>query len=357
MNPTRVPRLCEAIPTIGGTFGAEPEDFVVEERLAYEPAGDGSHLFLWIEKRDLTTLEAVRRLARFLGRDPEEFGLAGLKDRRAVARQWISIEHEEPERLRGWTIGGVAVRRAERHPHKLRLGHGLGNRFEARLRGVGAGGRARSLSIAAEIAQRGIPNAYGSQRFGRGGSSLEAGLALLRRDEAAFARAAGRPPGRIERRLLSLFLSAAQSEAFNRVLARRMPAIGAVRAGDVATIHASGASFVVEDEGRESARAARFEISPSGPIPGTRLLQGHGEPRALEDAVLAELALEPARFAGLPLGLEAKGARRALRAPVEGLSVEEAGEDLLLRFALPSGSFATRVVEEFLGPLDSWESE
>ena len=49
---------------------ATPETFVVEEIPAYLPAGEGEHTYLWIEKRGLTTPEAVRRLARALGVSP-----------------------------------------------------------------------------------------------------------------------------------------------------------------------------------------------------------------------------------------------------------------------------------------------
>ena len=40
---------------IGGVMRQEVEDFVVEEIPAYEPSGTGDHLFLWIEKRGLST--------------------------------------------------------------------------------------------------------------------------------------------------------------------------------------------------------------------------------------------------------------------------------------------------------------
>jgi tRNA pseudouridine13 synthase len=263
---------------VRGEGPAEPEDFVVEESLAYEPAGEGDHLFLRIEKRGVTTLEAVRRLARFLGR-----------------------EH---------------LPRAE--------------------------------AILARIRRRGLPNAYGPQRFGRGGASLAAGRALLRRDAAAFAQAAGAPPERVDPRLRSLLLSAAQSEVFNRVLARRLPAIGEVRAGDVATLR-GGASFVVLDPDAEQPRAERFELSPSGPIPGTRLLRGFGGPLAEEDGALAELGITLADFSDLPWGLEARGARRPLRIAVEGLRWSLRDGAMHLEFELPSGSYATVLLRELLG--------
>ena len=78
-------------------FEPSPQTFVVEEIAAYEPVGAGEHTFLWIEKRGVTTIDASRRLARLLGADARDVGYAGLKDRHAVTRQWISVPRVAPE--------------------------------------------------------------------------------------------------------------------------------------------------------------------------------------------------------------------------------------------------------------------
>jgi len=46
------------------SFTPTSDTFVVEEVPAYLPSGQGEHTYLWIEKTDLTTFEAVRRIAR-----------------------------------------------------------------------------------------------------------------------------------------------------------------------------------------------------------------------------------------------------------------------------------------------------
>lgn len=365
IEPIGVPRLAGAEPPIRGAFARELDDFVVEEELAYEPSGAGQHLFLWIEKRGIPTRAAVHRLARFLGAPARSFGLAGLKDARAVTRQWLSVEGVDAERLHGWTVDGVRVLRAARHGNKLRLGHARGNRFFVRLRDVPADDLARARRILERVERGGLPNAFGAQRFGRGGSSLRLGLALLRRDWPGFVRelsAAGLEPARagdasdprgvaaaVDRRLRSLFLSAVQSEAFNRVLARRLPRLDRLRPGDVAFLHANGASFVVDDEAAAAPRAERFEISPSGPVVGSRLLLGHGEPRAEEEAVFDEVGVRPSDFADLPLGHEARGGRRPLRVPVSALRAAEVAGGLEISFGLPAGAYATGLVRELLG--------
>src|SRR5215216_1420233 len=93
--------LTPDLPGVGGRIKVEPADFEVEEVPAYEPAGTGDHLFLWVEKTDLGAEYFVRQVARRLGIPTGEVGTAGLKDRRAVTRQWVSVpvscEHALPQ--------------------------------------------------------------------------------------------------------------------------------------------------------------------------------------------------------------------------------------------------------------------
>lgn len=72
-------------------FVSSPETFFVEEIPAYLPTGEGDHTYVWIEKRNLTTLDAINRLARVLGVENSDVGYAGMKDRRATTRQWLSL--------------------------------------------------------------------------------------------------------------------------------------------------------------------------------------------------------------------------------------------------------------------------
>lgn len=347
--PVIVPRAARAFAPVTGVFAREPEDFIVEEVLAYEPAGAGTHLYCWIEKRGITTHEAIRRIARFLDLPTHAFGLAGLKDANAVTRQWISVEHVAPERLRGWTVNGVSVLDARRHAHKLRVGHVRENKFIIQLRDFDAAAAPRAEAILLLLQKRGLPNAYGWQRFGHDGETLRAGLALVRGDLQQFREVTGRAAEFTDRRIRSLMISAVQSELLNRVLAARMDSYDCVETGDVAFLHKNGAAFVVDDAERERPRCDAFEISPSGPILGTRLLEGFGEPRAIEERIFHEFQLTRDSFSHLPLGHEAHGARRPLRVPVGNLQYSLSGNLYQLAFSLPSGSYATRVIEELCG--------
>src|SRR3954451_11851082 len=103
------------LPGIGGHMKTEPEDFEVEEVPAYEPCGQGDHLFLWIEKRSMGAEYFARQVARRLDVPVSEVGTAGLKDRHAVTRQMVSVPASAEPRLPHLDGDGIHVLRVSRH--------------------------------------------------------------------------------------------------------------------------------------------------------------------------------------------------------------------------------------------------
>jgi tRNA pseudouridine13 synthase len=312
-----------------------PEDFVVEEIPLYAPAGEGTHTFVWIEKRLRTTEEVARDLAAAAGAAPRDVGFAGRKDRFAVARQTFSVPDLDPDRALGLALPGARVLAATRHPHKLRTAQLRGNRFALRLREVDAGPGALEAALA-ELAREGLPNRFGAQRFGSDGGNAERGRDVL------LGRARLR-----DRREARFLVSALQAAVFNEVLARRTRPLRRLERGDVAVVHASGGLFIVEDATREQARADAFEISATGPIVGGRERAPEGEAARAEAEALASFGVEAAALAAPPRGLRLRGARRALRVRPEEIAVEPlAARDAELRFVLPPGSYASVLLEE-----------
>jgi tRNA pseudouridine13 synthase len=324
---------------VGYRLRSAPEDFLVEELPLYEPAGEGEHTFVLVEKRLLTTEEAARALAREAGVAPREVGYAGRKDRVAVARQWLSVPGLAPEAALGLEARGLRVLEARRHRHKLRTGQLRGNRFRLVVRDVDAAAEERARRRAEELLRVGMPNRFGSQRFGADGANPERARELL----------AGGGAWPRDRRAARFLLSSLQSAVFNEVLARRPLPLGAVELGDVAMVCASGGCFLVEDAAAEQPRAERFEISATGPVFGTRMTEARGAPGERERAACAAFGVDAERFRPPP-GVRARGARRPFRVRPEGLRVEAAGAGALaLAFELPAGSYATVLVEELLG--------
>lgn len=234
-----------------GVLKSEPEDFIVEEIPAYLPSGSGEHLYLWIEKRDVGSDFLLDRLARGLGIPRGDIGTAGLKDRRAVTRQWVSVPARCEPSLTTLQIEGVTVLQSARHANKLRTGHLKGNRFEIRLRDVPESAAATASQITEQLRTSGIPNLYGDQRFGNEDETLALGLALLRGE-----RSPRSIPFAKRKFLLRLALSAVQSALFNETLARRLAAgtLARVAPGDVMQVTATGGLFVAKDAHVEQAR-------------------------------------------------------------------------------------------------------
>jgi tRNA pseudouridine13 synthase len=332
------------LPGTGGLHKAAPEDFVVEELPAYPASGEGTHTFLFVEKRALTTDEAVRRLAAALGAPANDAGVAGQKDRQAITRQWISLPSVDPARARGLSLddGALRVLEAVRHGHKLRTGHLAGNRFTLTLRGT-TDGVARARAVLEALARRGIANYFGAQRFGARGDNAEAGRKLLDGD-------AGRMP-RGKRRLL---VSAYQAALFNRYLDKRiddalLDAAGdRVLWGDVMKKTDTGGLFTAEDLADAQARLDAGALVVTGPMFGHKMMSPpEGTPsRAREDAILAEEGIDAAAFA--TLGRLAEGTRRPLRVPLGGAQVQDGPEAgaVVLAFTLPPGAYATVVLAE-----------
>jgi tRNA pseudouridine13 synthase len=319
-------------------LAAEPEDFRVEELPLYAPQGSGGHTFVQVEKRLLDTEDVARALARAAGVAPREVGYAGRKDRRAVARQWLSVPALAPEVALALELPGCRVLAAARHPHKLRTGQLAGNRFELVVREVPADAAARAPEALAELSRRGFPNRFGPQRRGRDGRNAERGRALLSGERVGRDRRAGR-----------FLLSALQAEVFDSALAARPLPPYRLETGDVALLHESGGAFVVEDAAVEQPRADAFEISPTGPIFGTRMLLPAGAPGERERALLAAFGV--AGELRPPPGIRLRGSRRALRArPDEAWLRVEPGA-LCLGFRLAPGCYASVFVEELLAAI------
>jgi tRNA pseudouridine13 synthase len=342
MSADGLPFLTADVAAIPGRIKQRPEDFEVEELPVYGPSGAGEHALLWVEKRGLTTPALLEGLARSLGVPRSACGYAGMKDAQAVTRQQVSVLGVDPAAALALDLEGVRVLAAERHRSKLRVGHLRGNRFRVRLRGVDPERGQDVSAVLDALVRRGVPNAFGPQRFGRHGDAWKNGRDLL----AGNARRMRRKRGLS---LLRFYVSAWQAKLFNEVLAARWPSFDTLLAGDLAWLHDRGAVFRVDEPEREAPRVAAFEISPSGPLFGAEMIEPAGDALAIERAVLAAHGLSGPDLGG-PRFLSWKGARRPLRVPARDLAhawgEDQAGNYLELAFALPAGAYATSVVRE-----------
>jgi len=314
-----------------------PEDFRVEELPLYPPSGEGSHTFVRLEKRLRTTEEVASDLARAAKVQPRDIGYAGRKDRIAVATQTFSVPGLDPAEALDLVLPGVRVLEAVRHGHKLRTGQLRGNRFEIALREVAQPERSAVRSRLEALCRTGMPNRFGAQRFGRDGRNAAIGARMLR----GKARVT-------DRRKARFAISALQSAVFNAVLDSRPIPVSVLEVGDVAILHASGGQFLVEDLAVDQVRADAFEISPTGPIFGTRVIEPAAAVAEREARALAAFGVSLSEIRP-PRGIRLRGARRALRVRPSGATTRELDDGLWLDFELPSGSYATVLIREVLG--------
>jgi tRNA pseudouridine13 synthase len=342
-DPLRSPPLLTAdLPGIGGRMKAEPEDFEVEEIPAYEPSGSGDFVYLWLEKRDMGAEFFVRQVARRLGIAPGEVGIAGMKDRRAVTRQMVSVPATCADRLAALDGDGIRVLRQSRHGNKLRPGHLHGNRFRILIRDAEPAAPQLLEPILAQLREHGLPNFYGLQRFGRDGETVLLGLSLLRQERSPLA---GR---RLSPFLRKLALSAAQSALFNHHLARRL-ADGLLRRvlpGDVMGHWPFGGLFVAEDVPTEQGRFDRRETMHSGPMFGRKMFAAAGEAATREAATLADAQLTPAAFRGFGKLLQGTRRHNLIYLDEVDAAIEPVG--VRLTFSLPAGSYATILLREVM---------
>ena len=106
-----------------------------------------------------------------------------MKDKRAVTTQTISVPFPRvarPTKRSASSLKASSFERATRHGHKLKPGHLKGNRFAIALARPRRRRHARaSCATLEEAGRRGVPNAFGPQRFGRDGDNPERALAWL----------------------------------------------------------------------------------------------------------------------------------------------------------------------------------
>jgi tRNA pseudouridine13 synthase len=270
-----------------------------------------------------------------------------LKDRRAITRQWVSVPEKAESHLKQIDGEGMRLLQVSRHGNKLRPGHLHGNRFRIRVRAADPQAAERLGPLLQEVRDRGLPNYYGPQRFGKDGETVKLGLALLRGEPPPISES-GRKPKLRSPFLRKLALSAAQSALFNHYLGSRLTdgLFRKVLAGDVMAKWPFGGMFVAEDVTREQERFDRRETVHAGPIFGRKTFASAGETANREAATLTAFGLTLSAFRGF--GKLMQGTRRHNVIYIEDLKAAMDGGGVLLTFSLPAGSYASVLLHELM---------
>jgi tRNA pseudouridine13 synthase len=167
-------------PGIGGTIRNRYEDFYVEEIPVENllPKGEGPNVWIWIEKLGRTTLDVLMDISRDLHISRKRMGFAGMKDKRAITRQWICISNmdseeqlEEVKALSG-KIHKTEFLKIIRGQKKLRMGQLAGNKFKILIKDIDSKfsreeGAKIAVDVLKQLEKTGVPNYFGWQRFGK----------------------------------------------------------------------------------------------------------------------------------------------------------------------------------------------
>lgn len=319
-------------PTSTADLRTHNSDFQVKEILPFSPTGEGEHHLLHIRKEGLNTVEVAKMLSSFAHVHPKEVTYAGQKDKHAVTEQWfgVRIPGKETPDWQQLNSDKITVLSASRHAKKLRIGALAGNRFTLTLRNVSD--MSDVIKRIELVTEQGVPNYFGEQRFGHDGKNLIFGRQMF----------TGRKVK--DRNKRSMYLSAVRSNLFNMAVSARLALHGTTTlTGDCVMLAGSKSYFVAEQwDDILIERLAKKDIQLSAPLWGRGLPLAQAEAAECEAQALEALTIDKDGLEQAGLNQE----RRALLLEPQHLQYEVDEDTIVLKFALPSGSYATSVLRE-----------
>jgi len=322
-------------PTAQGQLKAQLEDFYVQEKLGYQPTGEGEHIYLWLRKVGLNTAFVAEQLAKFCALPLRAVTYAGRKDKYAVTEQWFGV-HLPGKKDFDWSqfkLEGVEILTSKRHNKKLRTGVLKGNHFKLILRNV-----TQQHEIEEKLQQikvSGVPNYFGSQRFGNNNNNLHLAAMMINGEEIR------------NRNKRSMAISALRSWLFNQFISKRIQddSFQQLIPGDAMQLAGSQSYFVFDGEDPQvKERLQQRDIQLTSPMWGTGELASQQQALSWEQSIADKHPQVTQTLEDLGLKQE----RRALCLLPEDLTWQFIDDTLHLGFDLPSGCFATSVVRELI---------
>jgi tRNA pseudouridine13 synthase len=258
---------------------------------------------------NLTTEEAVRKLARLL--NVKQVHYAGLKDKRAVSFQYVTIEGNI-KNLKTKQIELTVIKKTDR---KINIGDLKGNEFEITLHGCKELNNLKRLIQ--EIKKRGVPNYFGLQRFGKNMDNHLTGRYLVKRRFKEAVKIINENSGKnyksieeVPKSLLKFFIHAYQSWIFNELLNK----------------------YIKENKRPSFRTVSLVGTETQNMDPGTKqLLEKEGVSK--KDFEIREL------------GIKNIGGKRKLFIRTE-IDYEVCNKKVKIKFSLPKGSYGTVVLRE-----------
>ena len=187
-----------------------PEDFIVEEiiDLDTEP---GNYLYIKLTKKNWNTLDIIRKLQTTLHCRASDIGFAGIKDKKAVTTQYISLRNIKKEQIENIKIKDVSLEVLHYASKPIYKGSLKGNKFK-----IKCSEKPSCIPF--------MENYFGEQRLSK--NNAEVGKAIIQKDykkashliQGDLKKKQGLPFLKsLEKNILSLYIAAFQSELWNRV--------------------------------------------------------------------------------------------------------------------------------------------
>ncbi len=369
-----------------------------ELELAENP--DGKFVVFVLQKSNWNTIQALETVSRRAGHGIRAIGYAGIKDRRALTVQIASIFGASPEGIMGMRIKDISINGAWLSGIGVEQGSLLGNAFDVTISTNNSDAKEKADSIYAELNGL-IPNYFDRQRFGSRLNNAAIGLHIMKGDfrsavmefltscknetnssaiearkrldeEHDFANAMGYFPGylKYERRLIAhlakypdnfanairklprgisiMFVNAVEDVIFNAVVEER------VMNGDTG----ANAGLACRENFYGFPDMESMVLHADDAVQGKRLFaignligyeSNDEEISESEREVMERLGITKDSFkiAGMP-ELSMRGSRRPLFVPVKDFSAANASSSIRISFSLPTGAYATIVLNELM---------
>jgi tRNA pseudouridine13 synthase len=363
-----------------------PEDFEVREMFEKQKprsghrTEDSDYVWFTLMKRDYDLFRAIKMIAARLGVSVKRFGYAGTKDKRAVTYQKVSAWKVPRDRLESLRIKDMELSDFEDRRERINLGDLKANRFMIIVRDIGLDRKRLEKFLASrigDIRKNGVVNYYGDQRFGGNRSVTHlVGKSIIKgdlksavwdyltvtsgdehKDTKKFRKAlqqsgdikaalSGMPKGlRFERMMLDHL--AGKPNDFGGAL-RKLP-----RNLKRMFVHAYQ-SWLWNEVASECLKNKKIKKGVRIPLIGFNTkLSGYPESKDIVTRILDRegIRLEYFHVRTMP-ELGSEGSERGLKIAPEGLDFSVDDDELnpekskvVLKFAIPAGSYATVVID------------
>jgi tRNA pseudouridine13 synthase len=335
-------------------FKQSARDFVVEEIPLYEFSGEGEHLVLFVRKKNTSTSEMIGQIARYLGIKNKEIGYAGLKDKHAMTKQYISLHKKYEDALESFDHENIKILSKTYHNNKIRIGHLKGNRFFIKVKKVNPTSAQKIDEALKNISKFGMPNFFGFQRFGNDGDNHILGEKIAKGEKRE------RNP-----RVKTLLINAYQSHLFNLWLSRRLEINTMISSfdakeiesvlnmpndeikklksqkhpfklmsGDIMEHYPYGKLFDFDGSENDLERFDKRDISVTGLLSGKKVRHSSDLALSIEKDYIEDIKADGARRYAWVYPTDIEGRFKEQEAQYE------------FNFTLPKGSYATVLLEE-----------